>query len=355
MDARLWEHVHKKHDPHEKYLGLLPSGFGWLFAEFGGDDEGRGARRRPSDCGRASRGCRTRRAVKVVTDAAEQQHIWLVRESGLGATAFVPGEPDAWEGWEDSAVAPQDIGALPAGSRALLWERYGYDSAMYGHFGMGCVHCRIDFDLRERSVASRSGVRYMDEATDLVAIKYRGSLSGEHGDGQSQGRVPSQDVRARAGRRRSASSRRSGIPTAKMNPGKIVDPLPDRREPAPRPRTTPRGQSATHFAYPDDGGSFAHATLRCVGVGKCRRMSGEGDEDTMCPSLHGDARGEALHARPRPPALRDAAEGDPLDDGLARRAVKEALDLCLACKGCKGDCPVNVDMATYKAEFLSHY
>lgn len=349
MDARLWEHVHQKHDPHERYLGLLPPGFGWLFAEFGGTTA-REARDKAEQLRARIEKTANPPTIKVVTDVAQQKHITLVRESGLGATAFVPGEPDAWEGWEDSAVAPEDVGPYLRDLRAL-WHRYGYDSAMYGHFGMGCIHCRVNFDLRSQAGIAKWR-RYMEEATDLVAVKYRGSLSGEHGDGQSKAEF----LYKMFGPELVQAFREFKAiwdPDSKMNPGKVVDPYRIDENLRLGAAYAP-WEPETHFRYPEDGGSFAHATLRCVGIGKCRRMNGEGDEDTMCPSFM-VTREEQHSTRGRAHLLFEMVQRGPIKNGWRDDHVKEALDLCLSCKGCKGDCPVNVDVATYKAEFLSHY
>jgi formate hydrogenlyase subunit 6/NADH:ubiquinone oxidoreductase subunit I len=139
-------------------------------------------------------------------------------------------------------------------------------------------------------------------------------------------------------------------PGGKMNPGKVVD--------AYRPDQNLRlgtdyrpWNPRTHFQFPEDDGSFARAALRCVGVGNCRRMDG----GTMCPSFM-VTREEEHSTRGRARLLFEMLQGNVIGkDGWRDESVKEALDRCLACKGCKGDCPVNVDMATYKAEFLSHY
>jgi FAD/FMN-containing dehydrogenase/Fe-S oxidoreductase len=349
MDAKLYEFVTKKHDSHENYLGLLPSGLAWLFAEFGGATE-----KEARDAAEALRARLEKRegrpSMKVVTSSVEQKHIWLVRESGLGATAFVPGQSDAWEGWEDSAVAPQDMAAYLRDLRAL-WDRYGYDSAMYGHFGMGCLHARINFDLRtEAGIAKWRS--YMEEATDLVACKYRGSISGEHGDGQSKAEF----LYKMFGPELVQAFREFKAiwdPDFKMNPGKVVDPYRIDENLRLGAAYEP-WEPLTHFKYPEDHGSFAHATLRCVGIGKCRRLHGEGDQDTMCPSFM-VTREEKHSTRGRAHLLFEMLQRGPIKDGWRDESVKDALDLCLSCKGCKGDCPVNVDVATYKAEFLSHY
>jgi Fe-S oxidoreductase len=175
-----------------------------------------------------------------------------------------------------------------------------------------------------------------------------GSISGEHGDGQSRAELLPKmfgpDIM-----RAFHEFKRIWDPDGRMNPGKIVDPYridenlrygADYNHPSP----------ATNFRYPDASGSFARAMQRCVGVGECRRT----DRGTMCPSFQ-VTREERHSTRGRAHLLWEMLEGDPVEGGWQSREVKESLDLCLACKGCKGDCPVHVDMATYKAEFLSHY
>jgi Fe-S oxidoreductase len=288
--------------------------------------------------------------MKLFTDKAEMARLWEVRESGLGATAFVPGEPNTWPGWEDSAVAPGKLGGYLRELRAL-YNKYQYNPALYGHFGQGCVHCRVDFDL-----TSQPGIRkyrsFMEEATDLC-VKYGGSLSGEHGDGQARGEF----LYKMFGLELIQAFREFKSiwdPGWKMNPGKVVDAYridQNLRLGADYDPWRPQ----THFQFPDDHGSFAHAALRCVGIGKCRRESGKNpDDDVMCPSYM-VTREERHTTRGRAHHLWEMLHGDVIQDRWRDDNVKEALDLCLACKGCKGDCPVNVDMATYKAEFLSHY
>ena len=144
-------------------------------------------------------------------------------------------------------------------------------------------------------------------------------------------------------------------PNGKMNPGKIVDARPLDADLRLGMNYAPL-QPKTHFQFPTDHGSFADATLRCVGVGKCRRLNGEGDQDTMCPSFM-VTREERHSTRGRAHLLWEMLRSDnvPIKRRFRDENVKGALDLCMSCKGCKGDCPVNVDVATYKAEFLSHY
>ncbi len=349
IDDGLYKNIEKKSGPNARYLKMLPEGNGWLMAEFGAD-----SKQDALDLARQVMEVLKKKpnapAMKLFTEPADMEHLWTVRESALGSTAFVPGEPDTWEGWEDSAVAPAQLGGYLRDLRQL-YDKYEYKSDLYGHFGQGCVHCRVSFDLM-----SAPGIRkwrsFMDEATDLC-VKYGGSLSGEHGDGQARAEF----LHKMFGHELIEAFREYKSiwdPAWKMNPGKVVDPYridENLRLGADYHPWEPE----THFKYPDDNGSFAHAALRCVGVGKCRRKdAGKPDDDTMCPSFmvtHEErhtTRGRAHH-------LWEMLNGDVIASGWRDENVKEALDLCLACKGCKGDCPVNVDIATYKAEFLSHY
>ena len=349
FDHRLHENIVKRGGPHRKYLEMLPEGKGWLLAEFGAD-------RKEDSIETAYRVMDMLRAksnppnMKLFTDREDMAHIWEVRESALGATAFVPGEPDTWPGWEDSAVAPEKLGGYLRDLRAL-YQKYGYNPALYGHFGQGCVHCRVDFDL-----TSQAGINkwrsFMEEATNLC-VKYGGSLSGEHGDGQARGEFLDKMFGPEL---IEAFREFKSIwdPDWKMNPGKVVEPYRIDENLRLRGNYHP-DEPATHFKWPEDHGSFSHATLRCVGIGKCRRKSGAGPgDDTMCPSFM-VTHEERYTTRGRTHNLWEMLHGDVISDGWRDENVKEALDLCLACKGCKGDCPVNVDMATYKAEFLSHY
>jgi FAD/FMN-containing dehydrogenase/Fe-S oxidoreductase len=348
IDDRLIENVHKKGGPHRKYLPMLPEGKGWLMVEIGYDTQQEAieqAQRLMDDLKKRS----NPPSMKLFVDKDEQKHIWEIRESGLGATAFVPGEPDSWPGWEDSAVAPEKVGPYLRELRQL-YDKYGYNPSLYGHFGQGCIHCRVDFDLYTAAGVAKYR-SFMEEATDLV-VKFGGSLSGEHGDGQSRAEFLDKMFGPELVE---AFREFKSIwdPDWKMNPGKVVDPYridENLRLGADYHPWAP----ATHFKYPEDGGSFAHAVLRCVGIGKCRRMDGKAGDDTMCPSFM-VTREERDTTRGRAHHLWEMLHGDVIQNGWRDEHVKESLDLCLSCKGCKGDCPVNVDMATYKAEFLSHY
>ena len=346
LDEILINNVQKKGMPQRSDLSVLPEAKGWLVVEFGAasKEEATEQARRAMDALQGSNAP----TMKLYVEDDEQEKVWDVREAGLGATAFVPGEPLTWEGWEDSAVPPDKVGGYLRDLRKL-YDKYEYNSSMYGHFGQGCIHCRVNFDLM-----SAPGIRkwraFMEEATDLVT-SYGGSISGEHGDGQSKAEF----LYKMFGSELIAAFREFKSiwdPDWKMNPGKIVDPY--RIDENLRlgtdyePRNPP-----TYFQFPDDEGKFSHAALRCVGVGKCRRENGQGHQDTMCPSFM--VTHEEMHStRGRAHLLWEMLNGDVVG-GWRDDHIKEALDLCLACKGCKGDCPVNVDMATYKAEFLAHY
>ncbi len=288
--------------------------------------------------------------VQVFTEEDHQAEIWHVREAALGATARGTDRPDTWPGWEDSAVAPEDLGDYLRELKRL-YDKYGFTTAsLYGHFGQGCVHTRIPFDL-----VTDAGVRafrsFVEEASDVV-VSFGGSLSGEHGDGQARGELLEKMFGADL-HRAFLEVKSIFDPQLRMNPGKVVPANRldenlrlgrDYEHPAPR----------THFAYPHDEGSFSRAVLRCVGVGNCRREDG----GVMCPSYM-VTREEEHSTRGRARLLFEmldgTARGGTVADGWRSTEVKDALDLCFACKGCKSDCPVNVDMATYKAEFLSHH
>ena len=339
-DLLIRDQKHKGLNP--KGIALLPPGGGWLLVEFGGETMEEAAAKAQrvlgaldSDDGR----------TRLITDLQESRLVWAVRESGLGATAHVPGKPLMWEGWEDAAVAPAKLGAYLRDLRKLL-EKFGYGGDLYGHFGDGCVHTRTNFDLRSAPGIAKFRA-FLDDAADLVA-SYGGSFSGEHGDGQARAVL----LEKMFGPELITAFREFKAlwdPEWKMNPGKVVTPYhpdenlrlgEDYRPWAPK----------THFTFGEDEGLMNHAVLRCVGVGKCRRLDG----GTMCPSYQ-VTREEEHSTRGRARLLFEMFQGQAIPDSWRNEAVKEALDLCLACKGCKGDCPTQVDMATYKAEFMAHY
>lgn len=343
LDDLLTEFMKKK-NLNVDDLSLLPEGKGWLLVEFGGltIEEAEDQAQKLVDELNASQ---DPPQMKIHRDESSQKKLWEVRESGLGATAWVPGEPMSVPGWEDSAVDPKYIGHYLKDLKELF-KKYGYNPSLYGHFGQGCVHCRVAFDLFTVGGLEHYK-KFTIDAAHLV-VKYGGSLSGEHGDGQARGELLEimygpELVKA------FHEFKRIWDPEWKMNPGKIIDSygqLANLRISNTYDPKVPK----THFSFAEDNHSFAQAALRCVGVGKCRRKEG----GTMCPSYMVTLE-EEHSTRGRARMLYEMLQGDVLKDGWKNEHVKDALNLCLACKGCKGDCPVNVDMATYKAEFLSHY
>jgi FAD/FMN-containing dehydrogenase/Fe-S oxidoreductase len=329
------------HAEHIPGMDELPPGGAWLLAEYGAADQDEADRQVEA----ARRRVRPPGQPKLFEDPRGQADMWEVRRSTIEYTR-IPGHHAGLAGWEDAAVAPERLGDYIRDYCALV-SRHGYHTVLFGHFGQGCMHNRLDLDL-ETAAGVANFRRFLREAADLVA-RYGGSLSGEHGDGQLRGAL----LRRMYGTELVEAFRRFKRiwdPRLAMNPGKVVDAYaPDqnlRQGPDYRPR-----QVETFFAYPDDRRGFADAVNRCFGIGKCRHTSG----GTMCPSFM-VTREERHSTRGRARLLFEMMSGQ-LADGPGWRDphVKQALDLCLSCKGCQGDCPVGVDMASYKAEFLAHY
>ncbi|HEX4026021.1 MAG TPA: FAD-binding and (Fe-S)-binding domain-containing protein [Rhizomicrobium sp.] len=344
MDDLLVKYMKKKHFKVDE-LEVLPAGRGWLIAEFGGDTQDEASRKAEELAARmTSRG----HACRALGDKTQQQEVWDVREAGLAVTADIPGQPPNWPGWEDSAVAPDRVGDYLRELKALF-HRHGYEAAVYGHFGDGLIHCRVDFDLQSEAGLA-NWHRFLKEAADLV-VRYGGSLSGEHGDGQARAELLERMYGAELMAAQRAF-RAIWDPYQRMNPGKVLDPYPATSNLRVGPSYQP-AEVRGLFAYPEDHGSFTRTTLRCVGVGKCRRRDVK--DGVMCPSYLGTDE-EKHSTRGRARLLFEMMRGDAITDGFQNTAVEEALDLCLACKGCKKDCPVNVDMANYKADFRArHY
>ncbi|MFK0235709.1 FAD-binding and (Fe-S)-binding domain-containing protein [Streptomyces vinaceus] len=301
----------------------LPRGGGWLFVEM-------------PDEGAARLLVRAGDAVDsvVVTDPAAQRALWRIREDAAGTATRMPDGGMAWPGWEDCAVPPARLGAYLREFRALL-ARHGLRGTPYGHFGEGCVHVRIDFDL-----ASGAGIaRFRSFSTDLadLVVSHGGSLSGEHGDGQARAellpRMYGPEVIRLFGAYKDVWD-----PAGGMNPGVLV--RPDRLD-----------ENLRFAVLPPT--PFAGEVARCVGVAKCRSDAAAGPE-VMCPSYR--VTGEERHStRGRARLLHEMLAGEVLTGGWRSPEVAQALDLCLACKGCLSDCPVGVDMASYKAEFLHRH
>lgn len=325
-------------------IPLLPQGNAWLMVEFGGDskeDSDNKAKKLMDELKQKN----NPPTMSLFDDPEQEEKLWKVRESGLGATAWVPGEPNGGPGWEDSAVDPKNVGDYLKDLRALF-DKYGYKPSIYGHFGQGCIHCRVGFDFLTKEGIEKYK-QFTIEAAHLV-VKYGGSLSGEHGDGQARGDllpIMYGDELVEALK----EFKSIWDPQWKMNPGKILNTYGQTNDLRLGTDYNPP-KLKTHFQFPDDAFSWERITLKCVGVGECRRHEG----GMMCPSYM-VTREEMHSTRGRSRLLYEMLHGDVLKGGWEDEHVKEALDLCLACKGCKGDCPVNVDMATYKSEFLSHY
>lgn len=323
---------------------LLPRGAGWLFMEIAGVDK--------HEVSLKSRGLITAlRDANGFTDAIvvgetnSQRDLWRIREEGAGLATRMSDGAEAFPGWEDAAVPPENLGAYLREFRTLLAE-YGLRGATYGHFGDGCIHVRIDFDLfSDQGISAFRS--FIESAADLV-VRHGGSLSGEHGDGQARGellpKMYSPEVIALF-----ENFKAIWDPTFSMNPGMIVRPRRFDADLRVSPNS-PRTVTDVAFSYPHDGGDFSSALRRCVGVGKCRSHEG----GVMCPSYRATGD-EANSTRGRAHLLQEMLDGKVIKDRWRSEEVREALDLCLSCKACSSDCPTNVDMATYKSEFLYHH
>ncbi|GAA2408435.1 FAD-linked oxidase C-terminal domain-containing protein [Streptomyces coeruleofuscus] len=332
----------------------LPRGRAWLFVETGGESAEE-ARARAEAIVRAADVV----DALVVTDPAGQRALWRIREDASGTATRMPdgggtsrssgaeSGGEAWPGWEDCAVPPARLGAYLRDFRALLGA-HGLRGTPYGHFGDGCIHVRIDFDLLTEPGIARFR-RFSEELAELV-VAHGGSLSGEHGDGQARAELlPKMYGREMVG----LFERVKGVwdPDDLLNPGMLVRPAP--LDADLRFSVLPREPVDVAFGYPADGGDFSAAVRRCVGVAKCRTASVSGSA-VMCPSFR--ATGAEEHStRGRARLLHEMLAGEVVTDGWRSTEVRDALDLCLSCKGCRSDCPVEVDMATYKAEFLHHH
>ena len=334
-----------KHDE----IALLPEGDAWVVLEFGGDT----AEDAQAQAARAEAYFKSGEAgVHVSTFAVAskraQQQVWSIRETGASAVALSidPARPDPIVGWEDAAVDPLRLGDYLRAFQALV-DRYGYETCLYGHFGDGCVHARITFDIR-----TAEGIAtwrcFLREAAQLV-VDFGGSLSGEHGDGQAKaeflpimyGPELMQALEA---------FKAIWDPANRLNPGKVVHAYraDENLRMGPAYRTIALTTKLA-FASPE-GDGLQREVERCIGMGKCRSLDGA----TMCPSFRA-TREERFSTRGRAHLFWEMLQGDVIKDGWQSREVKESLDACLACKGCKSDCPTHTDMASYKAEFMSHY
>ncbi|MGX1756291.1 FAD-binding and (Fe-S)-binding domain-containing protein [Streptomyces lydicus] len=325
----------------------LPKGGAWLFVEMGGASPGEAAARAEALCRAAASDGATDHTL--VTDPAGQRALWRIREDASGTATRLTDGSEAWPGWEDCAVPPARLGPYLRDFRALLTQ-HGLRGTPYGHFGDGCIHIRIDFDL-----LTAPGIRRFREFShDLgeLVVAHGGSLSGEHGDGQARAELlPKMYGPELVG----VFERFKSLwdPAAGLNPGMLVRPA--RLDENLRFELLPKRPVPVEFGYPHDNGDFSAAVRRCVGVAKCRNTTtGPDSTDVMCPSFR--ATGEEQHStRGRARLLHEMLAGEVITDGWQSPEVRDALDLCLSCKGCRSDCPVGVDMATYKAEFLHHH
>ncbi|QES52414.1 FAD-binding oxidoreductase [Streptomyces venezuelae] len=302
----------------------LPRGGAWLFVEM-------------PDAVAALALVRAADAVDavVVADPAGQRALWRIREDAAGTATRLPGGGEAWPGWEDCAVPPARLGAYLRAFRELT-AAHGLRGAPYGHFGEGCVHVRLDFDLVSAAGVARFRA-FSSDLADLV-VAHGGSLSGEHGDGQARAellpRMYGEEIVGLF-----AAYKDVWDPAGGMNPGILARParLDENLRFAVLPRT-----------------GLAREVARCVGVAKCRSTGGTAGPEVMCPSYR--VTGEEQHStRGRARLLHEMLAGEVITDGWRSAEVREALDLCLGCKGCLSDCPVGVDMATYKSEFLHRH
>lgn len=330
----------------------LPAGRAWLYVELDGEDDvavEAQARRLQGELRANGRALDCRE----VRDPVERSKLWRVREDGAGLSSrleFPDGSSvTSWPGWEDSAVAPEDLADYLADFRLLL-ARHDLVGVMYGHYGAGCMHIRITFD--QRTPEGRQVMSTFLTAAARLVVRHGGTLSGEHGDGRARsGLLP--EMYSPTIMEAFSTFKRLFDPTNVLNPGMIVDPEPvtEALALADIPALPWQTTFVLHDANGSGSGGFADAVQRCIGVGRCR-SHGSG---VMCPSFRATGD-EKDSTRGRARVLQDMVRGAAsVEQGWASEDVREALDLCLSCKACSSDCPTGVDMATYKAEFFDHY
>lgn len=329
--------------------GVGPNGCvagGWLYCETAGSTAEE-ARQKANHLVEVAEADTTYELVDslVVTDPDRARELWSVREAAAGLATRLPDGSEAWPSWEDSAVPPEHLADYLRSLYSLL-DEHGLRGVPFGHFGEGCIHIRISFDF----TTEEGIVRFRDfmTAAARVVASFGGSLSGEHGDGRARSELlptifTPEILEA------FADFKRAFDPDGRFNPGVIVDPEPIDRAIRPGPGQLTHDFIPIH-ALSKDSGSMVNAVNRCVGVGLCRS-----DDDAMCPSFQ-ITRDEVHSTRGRARLLSEMFRGETITDGTDSTAVKDALDLCLSCHACASECPVNVDMSKYKAEFLNqHY
>jgi len=326
-------------------ISLLPEGKAWLIVELTDESE-------------HALEDKTRSFIKAMdehpdilscvrVDASEAKKVWSIRELGASATALStdPEQPDPVVGWEDTAVDPLQLGQYLREFQALV-DQYQYKTTLYGHFGDGCIHARITFDTRTESGVAKW--REFSVAISKLVIKFGGSLSGEHGDGQAKAEFLPLMFGSELMK---AFERFKAVwdNTNKMNPGKLIHANrmdehlrygPDYQQP----------KAQTIFLYPNDNGGIGRAFERCIGMGKCRSKT-----TPMCPSYQASGE-ERFSTRGRAHLLHEMLRAEVITDGWDNTDIAESLEHCLSCKACKTDCPTQVDIASYKAEFMAqHY
>ena len=379
MDRRLVDVVRAHKGPGA--VPALPEGEGWLLVEVGapGEDVNTSLERARALCADSA-------AIDTVVypPGAQASALWRIRADGAGLGGRTPpdgaggGDQQAWPGFEDAAVPPENLGAYLRDFTALM-EEFDIDGLLYGHFGDGCVHVRLAMPLDTPEGVAHS--RAFLQSAARICAAHGGSVSGEHGDGRARGELlrfmyspemldlfarvkhifdpdnllnpgvlasPMDEAEA-ASRARARNAGSAGVAgnagnsggALELQPG--VDPLDfSLRRVAARPMPADGG-----FAFTHDGGDFTAAVHRCTGVGKCRAgVSGT----FMCPSYLA-TREEKDVTRGRARILQEAANSQ-LVKAIDSPEVLEALDLCLACKACSADCPAGVDMARYRSEAL---
>jgi len=322
-------------------VALLPDGRAWILVELS-------ARSLESTDKLVAQFVTKMRSIKRIVsakpiDPAEELAVWSIREQGASATSMSlnPDDPDPVVGWEDTAVDPLQLGDYLREFQALI-DRYDYTTSLYGHFGDGCIHARITFDTRTEAGVTKWR-QFSEEIAQLV-VRFGGSLSGEHGDGQAKAEflpIMYGDELMEAFRQ----FKRIWDPDARMNPGKLIDAyrMDENLRFGPE-YTTPVVATQLHFT--EDPQGFGRSTERCIGMGKCRAHKG-----AMCPSYQA-TREERYSTRGRAHLLHELARGHVLRQGWQDEAVADSMEHCLSCKACKSECPTQVDIAAYKAEFM---
>jgi len=339
IDDRIVQVVRDRRGP--AAVPPLPAGAGWLLAEVPGATVAEAAVAAAAvvaDAGALD--------SAIVVDAAQAAALWRIREDGAGLASRSSAGAPAHAGWEDSAVPPDRLGAYLREFDALLTDR-GLTGTPYGHFGDGCLHVRIDFPFdKPGGTALFRG--FLHDAARLVG-SYGGSLSGEHGDGRARGELLPLMYSERA-IDLFAAVKHAFDPDDLLNPGVVVRPAALDADLRPTRVVNHLPARRAGLALAHDGGDFAAAVHRCTGVGKCRADT-TATGGVMCPSYLA-TRDEKDSTRGRARVLQEAVSGSLTARGWRSPEVREALDLCLSCKGCASDCPTGVDMASYKAEVL---